>query len=82
MKNDFNGKISVSEQAEHLSKHGHLVGIVRENNSTHFIKCYTFNGNGYVVIYYDTNKPVQIRKRSIKEINIMAACATVNFGGF
>ena len=38
MKNDFNGKITVNEQAEYLSKHGHLMVRTDEDNSLHFIK--------------------------------------------
>ena len=82
MKNDFNGKITINEQAEYLSKHGHLMVRTDEDNSLHFIKYYLFNGNGYAVTYFDEEIPVQIQKMKVDDVMLIAECKKLEFGGF
>ena len=82
MKNDFNGKITVVEQAEYLSKHGHFMVRTDEDNSLHFIKYYLFNGRGYAVTYFDENTPVQIQKMKGDDVILIAECKNLEFGGF
>ena len=82
MKNDFNGKITVVEQAEYLSKHGHFMVRTEEDKSLHFTKYYLFNGNGYAVTYYDEEIPVQIQKMKVDDVMLIAECKKLEFGGF
>ena len=82
MKNDFNGKITVVEQAKYLSKHGHFIVRTEEDNSLHFTKYYVFNGNGYAVTYFDEYTPVQIQKMKVVDVMLIAKCSELEFGGF
>lgn len=82
MKNDFNGKITVAEQAEYLSKHGRFITRTPEYKSVHFTKYYVFNGNGYAVTYFDEETSVQIQKMKVDDVMLIAECKNLDFGGF
>ena len=70
-----NGYITPEQQADFLSKHGHLEAILKDG------KLYTYNGCGFRVIIVQ-DKVVQIIKMSEYEVRTMASCSKVKFGDF
>lgn len=70
-----NGYITPERQAEFLSKHGHLEGIIG------MVKYYTFRGQGFKVIHVN-GKVAQVNKMSEDEAKTIVSCARLKFGGF
>jgi hypothetical protein len=70
-----NGYITPERQADFLSKHAHLEGIIG------MVKYYTFRGQGFKVIYVAGNV-AQINKMDADEIKRIVSCAKLEFGGF
>lgn len=70
-----NGYITPERQADFLSKHAHLEGIIG------MVKYYTFRGQGFKVIHVN-GKVAQINKMSEAEIKKIISCAKLKFGGF
>ncbi len=70
-----NGYITPERQAEFLSKHGHLEGIIG------MVKYYTFRGQGFKVIHV-AGKVAQINKMPEDEVKRIIACSKLKFGGF
>lgn len=70
-----NGYVTPERQAEFLSKHAHLEGIIG------MVKYYTFRGQGFKVIHVN-GKVAQINKMSEAEVKRIVSCAKLKFGGF
>ena len=70
-----NGYITPERQADFLSKHAHLEGIIG------MVKYYTFRGQGFKVIHVN-GKVAQINKMSEDEVKKIISCAKLKFGGF
>lgn len=71
-----NGKgITPADQANYLSLHGHLIGIV--DNCWY----YSMDGNGYKVIFVG-GVVAQVNKMSIAEAEKIVSCSDLSFGGF
>ena len=74
-----NGVVTPEAQGEFLSKKGHLLGIIGEENN--FVKVYTYEGYGFKV-YYANKHVVQVDKIGEEEAKIYLACSNVKFGEF
>lgn len=74
-----NGAVTPEAQGEFLSKKGHLLGIIGEENN--YIKVYTYQGYGFKV-YYANKHVVQVDKIGEEEAKIYLACSSVKFGEF
>lgn len=70
-----NGYITPEAQAEFLTKHGHLEGIIG------MVKYYTYRGQGYKVIHV-AGKVAQVNKMNADEVKRIVSCAKIKFGGF
>lgn len=70
-----NGYVTPAKQADFLSKHAHLEGIIG------FVKYYTFRGQGYKVIHV-AGKVAQVNKMDADEVKKIVSCAKIKFGGF
>lgn len=70
-----NGYITQERQADFLSRHGHLEGIIG------FVKYYTYRGQGFKVIHVN-GKVAQINKIPEDEVKKIISCAKIKFGGF
>lgn len=80
--NSMNGCITPAQQAQFLSDHAHLEGIVvADHNSYNFIRYYTMDGAGFKALFIG-GTCVQIIKMSVDEINRIISCAQIKFGGF
>lgn len=69
------GCITPEAQAEFLSKHAHLEGIIG------MVKYYTYRGQGFKVIHV-AGKVAQVNKMSEAEVKRIVSCAKLKFGGF
>lgn len=69
------GCVTPQMQAEHLRRHGHLEGIIDN------VRYYTFNGDGYKVIYVG-DLVAQVIKISEDECKRIVACSQLKYGGF
>lgn len=75
-KTNNNGKgITPAQQADYLSRHGHLLGIVND--------CwyYSMGDSAYKVIVI-SGVVAQVNKMSIAEAERIVACSDLSFGGF
>ena len=70
-----NGYITPERQADFLSKHAHLEGIIG------MVKYYTFRGCGFKVIHIN-GKVAQVNRISEDEAKTIVSCARLKFGGF
>ena len=71
-----NGKgITPADQANYLSQHAHLIGIV--DNCWY----YSMEGNAYKVIFVG-GVVAQVNKMSIAEAEKIVSCSDLSFGGF
>ena len=75
------GCLTPEAQAEFLSKHAHLEGIVPFDALDGNVKYYTYNGQGFKVICVD-GKAIQINKIDADEVKRIVSCAKLDFGGF
>lgn len=71
----FNNYVTPENQADFLSKYGHLEGIIGDS------KYYTHNEAAYRVICVG-GKAVQIIKMNKPEVMRILSCANLKFGDF
>ena len=79
----MNGYITPEKQAEFLSKHGHLEGILGVDSDIGCLttKYYTYNGGGFKVIYVG-GQVAQVDRMDADEIKRIVSCSKLKFGGF
>lgn len=77
----MNGYVTPEAQAEFLTKHAHLEGIVPFDALDGNVKYYTYNGQGFKVICVD-GKAIQINKMDADEVKRIVSCSKIKFGGF
>lgn len=73
--NRMNGYITPDNQAEFLSKHAHLLGIVGNE------KFYEYNNMGFKVITIG-DCVAQVMKIPVDDARMIILCKGLNFGGF
>ena len=71
----INGYITPEKQAEFLSKHAHLEGILGN------ISFFTYNGAGFKVIHVG-GQVAQVDKINPDDIKLILRCSELKFGGF
>ena len=78
-----NGYATPERQADFLSKHGHLEGILGVDSDIGCMtsKYYTYNGAGFKVIYVGGHV-AQVDRINPHEIKTILACSGLKFGGF
>ena len=78
-----NGYITPERQADFLSKHAHLEGILGVDSDIGCMtsKYYTYNGGGFKVIHIN-GKVAQVNRISEDEAKTIVSCARLKFGGF
>ena len=70
-----NGYVTPERQADYLSKHGHLEGIIGN------VSIYTFRGAGFKVIHVG-GQVAQIIRIPEADAKMLVKCSELKFGGF